>query len=470
MPIDYWDLLAARARRMIRAAGYREMSKMLLGGFGVLVVAGSILFAQWRTPASPNAQAISASIEDLTSCDFQVREQALVSLKAFGPETTLVLTKTLHRRDSALTRKLAVLSRRVPFLKFRSVNSTALREKAAEQLSQMPEPDTQTIGSLILALGDDEDTVVCEVQRALRRMGPRTVPQLTAALGHRQVRIRTGAAQVIGDFGRDATPATPQLIARLEDKKEIVRVEAAKSLGKIACTSAITALTERLEDWSPFVRCAAADALGLMVANEATAKLITRFSDRDTKVRIAAAKAVWLITRRAELSVPILMHTLKDREAGGQATFVLGEIGRDATAAIPALIQALQAERVYRPLRTPPSAAIALGRVGVSAVPALLPLLEDSRTHVRIGAAITLGFIGTLARDAVPQLLPLLKDTDVEVRQATAIALGSIQPKNPEIVPALKQLACDDDIFLASAASAMLRDLDPAAAQELALE
>jgi HEAT repeat protein len=446
------------------------MSKMLLGGFGVLVVASSILFAQWRTPASPRVQAISASIEDLTSCDFQVREQALVNLRSFGPETAPVLTRTLHRRESPLTRKLVTFSRHLPFLKVRSVNNTGLREKAAEQLGQVSDPDAGTIQSLILALRDEEDSVVREVERALRRIGPRTVPQLTDALRHRDVRLRTGAAQILGDFGVSASSATPQLIARLKDKKEIVRAEAAKSLGEIGAMNAITPLTERLHDSSPAVRCAAADVLGLMGAKEAAAKLITRFSDRDTKVRIAAAKAVWLITHRAELSVPILVHTLKDREAAGHATFVLGEIGHDAVAAIPALIQTLQAERVYRPLRTPPSAAIALGRIGPAAVPALLPLLEDSRTHVRISAAITLGFIGTAAADAVPRLLPLLKDKDLEVRQAAAIALGSIEPKNPDIIPALKQLARDDDIFLASAASAMLRDVDPAAAQELRLE
>src|SRR5688572_2542306 len=109
------------------------MSKVLLGGLGVLVIAGSLMFAQWRTPASPNAQAISTSIEGLTSCDYQVREQAFLTLQTFGPETTCYLIRALHQRESALTRKLAVLSRRVPFLKIKSVDAASLREKAAEQ-------------------------------------------------------------------------------------------------------------------------------------------------------------------------------------------------------------------------------------------------------------------------------------------------------------------------------------------------
>lgn len=443
------------------------MSRILLGGLGVLVIAGSILFAQWRTPASPNVAAISSCIEDLASCDFQVREQALITLKSFGPETTAVLTRTLHQRGSVVERKLAAFSHRLPFVKFQSVNTAPLRAKAAEQLSFIAEPDAGTVRSLVMALTDENEDVRQEVQRALRRFGQRTVPQLTDALRHRDARIRAGAAQVLGDFGPNATAATPHLMARLTDKQEIVRAEAARSLGRIGKQEASPALADRLDDPSAVVRRAVAEALGAMSARDATARLMTRFSDRDANVRIAAAKAVWLITRRAELSVPILIRALADREAGGPATFVLGEIGRDATAAIPALVQALQTEQVHRPLRTPPSAALALGRIGLAAIPALLPLLEHPKAQVRISSAITLGFMGGSATNAVPNLLPLLQDNDLEVRQATAIALGSIQPANPEIIPALKQLARDDDIFLASAAASMLRDLDPEDAQQV---
>jgi HEAT repeat protein len=52
----------------------------------------------------------------------------------------------------------------------------------------------------------------------------------------------------------------------------------------------------------------------------------------------------------------------------------------------------------------------------------LIPLLQDSDSHVRQAAARVLGQLGDTT--AVPHLIPLLKDSDSDVRQAAAEALG----------------------------------------------
>ena len=205
-------------------------------------------------------------------------------------------------------------------------------------------------------------------------------------------------------------------------------------------------------------------------ARGASADLVRRFSDRDAGVRIAAAKSVWLIEHQADLSVPILIAALEDPHAGTQAKFALGEIGPQAARSVPALVRCLEEETVTRPLRTPPTSALALARIGAAAVPNLIPLLRNARPEIRTSAAITLGFIGAPSTNAAPDLLPLLSDPALEVRQATALALGSIEPDNRDLIPALKRLARDDDIFLASSAASMLRHLDPAAAAELKME
>ncbi|MBD0394933.1 MAG: HEAT repeat domain-containing protein, partial [Microcoleus sp. C1-bin4] len=75
------------------------------------------------------------------------------------------------------------------------------------------------------------------------------------------------------------------------------------------------------------------------------------------------------------------------------------------------------------------SAASALGKIGAeakTALPHLVPLLQDSDANVRSNAASALGRIGAEAKTALPQLVPVLKDSDVNVRSNAASALVSI--------------------------------------------
>jgi HEAT repeat protein len=168
--------------------------------------------------------------------------------------------------------------------------------------------------------------------------------------------------------------------------------------------------------------------------------------------------------------LPALTEALKDRTVGWQAALAIGEIGPSAAEAVPALIEALKQEQVPRPLRTPPSSALALGRVGPVAVPPLIEVLKDSRASVRTSAVIALGLVGVDARAAAPALFELLKDKDSEVRSASALSLGAIDSANKDLVPVLKVLSREDDIYISSAAISALRRIDPAAAAEIGPE
>ncbi len=450
------------------------MKKLLLALLGLGLLAGSILYVRSQPPASPYAPIVSTCIDDLASCDYQVRDQATQTLRDIGPEVVPYLIKALQRQDSPVKRMIARVRNRIPFLHVKQTDASVVREKAAEQLGSIGLADERVIYALIAALHDENESVLLEVQRALRRIGSSaTLPYLVDGLQHRDGRIRRGCAQVLGDFGLKARTAIPPLIARLHDKDTSVRSEAARTLGLIGPDSeSVRSLILALDDSSPVVRSASAAALGRMgsSAHSASPNLVMCFGDRNTSVRIAAAKAIWLIEHRADLAVPILIAALRDRSCGTDAQFVLGEIGPDASQAIPALVRSMEQETVTRPLRTPPTSALALGRIGAAAVPSLIPLLHHERSEIRTSAAIALGFIGAPATNAAPDLLPLLSDRTLEVRQATALSLGSIEPDNRELIPALKRLARDDDIFLASSAASMLRHLDPAAAAELGVE
>ena len=103
----------------------------------------------------------------------------------------------------------------------------------------------------------------------------------------------------------------------------------------------------------------------------------------------------------------------------------LGSIGAEAKTALPQLVPLLQDSDAN--VRS--SAAFALGRIGAEAkigVPQLVRLLKDSDANVRTNAAYALASIGAEAKTGVPQLVRLLKDSDANVRSNAAFALVSI--------------------------------------------
>ena len=80
----------------------------------------------------------------------------------------------------------------------------------------------------------------------------------------------------------------------------------------------------------------------------------------------------------------------------------------------------------------------------------LIKELQDPDSDVRSIAAVTLGEIGSEAKDAVPALIQLLQDQDAEgfVRANAALALREIGPEAKDAVPALIQALQDQDKYV----------------------
>lgn len=108
-----------------------------------------------------------------------------------------------------------------------------------------------------------------------------------------------------------------------------------------------------------------------------------------------------------------------------EAITALGEAGRAAADAVPALVGVFR-ETEVSPLQ--PLAALALARLGPRAVPQLEKALADPAAEVRAGAALALGLIGRPARAAAPRLTRLLLDPDRLVRTTAAGALSRVDP------------------------------------------
>jgi HEAT repeat protein len=446
----------------------------------IICLAGATATTLWlrKTPDRDIAhqeQIVNHCLRSLAHGDYETRSEARAALASFGASATELVVRALDNRPGIFDRALTRLGRHVSWLRFDPSTDPQLRQRAAEQLASNPLCEhPAAIPALIRALADDSSAVVEEAQRSLRRLGPQAaVPALAQALSSRNKTIRLHAAEILRDLGRDASPATPALLTLLHDREATIRVVAAHALGNVGGEPARNALITGLTDKSPLARAAVAFALGSMGPGAAASAphVRQRLADPDTNVRVASARALWQITGDATASVPVLIATL-NRPNAWDSALALGAMREAASNAVPALINLIQREKVPRPLREMPVSALALGQIGMPAVPALIKLTTDSDARVRTSAAIALGFVGAKAEPAIPHLVPLLRDGDADVRRAATLALGNIDSGQhaSALVPALIRLANDEDIFLSSLAASTLERVDPEAAASVRRE
>jgi len=134
----------------------------------------------------------------------------------------------------------------------------------------------------------------------------------------------------------------------------------------------------------------------------------------------------------AKPAVPALIGLLhdKDPEVRASAAQCLSLIGPEATDAVPALIQTLNAEgNGYGPVLI--NSMLALGAVHSepeTVVPVLLEYVNGPRKdwNYSVPAMDALGRYRERARSAVPAILPYLNHADSDKRQAADVALCAI--------------------------------------------
>ncbi len=168
-------------------------------------------------------------------------------------------------------------------------------------------------------------------------------------------------------------------------------------------------------------------------------------------------------------AVPRLIRLLdaRDDHTRQAAAYALGAIGKDATEAIPKLVERLGEPEPRRSAFETPvtdvalSAAVALGRMGEDTVGPLERCLADKRPGVRGHAAFALGEIGPVAKAAIPSLVRRLKDRDWPVRREAVWALGQIGPNATPAIPMLVDSLKDDKDFVRVAAAKALGSIRP---------
>ncbi|MBV7338217.1 HEAT repeat domain-containing protein [Chloroflexi bacterium TSY] len=288
---------------------------------------------------------------------------------------------------------------------------------------------------------------------------------------------------------------TKQLLQALQDEDESIRFNAAFKLAKEKNQSAIPVLVEALGHESYPIRFrwarkafkslgeagipALVDALTMDGRTQVTAAFILHRLDPtrvdeivpalvkglatdDEDLQRSAVNTLGEIGKPAQAAIPALMQLLKTGCGGGRsrAAEALAVIGEQEAEIIPALAAMMQEDASPdaqdQPAQSAASALRAIGDGANLAVPVLIRVWQDDQrlTRVRVEAAHALTAIGDPTEEVIPALLAGLHDADWWIRLYAARLLGKMCDLTPVTMPEWMQ---DDWFYRAYSANSLGR-------------
>ena len=300
------------------------------------------------------------------------------------------------------------------------------------------------LGRLIEELGRADVSGVARIAATVKKIGPAALPLLTEAISDRDTsteaqRRRDGLARVIGEFGPEAAPAVPALARLLHEpatRYEIHSVLMAMAhigpAAKEAVPDLINIISRTRDSFGADVheRIAAIRAAGAIGpdAKDAVPSLIEAMTDKNEMVRLATVVSLGQVGPAAAKATPALVNAFKDtnRNISGNAVGAIAKIGPSA---IPHLIPALDDKNAA----TKSYGLMALCEMGPGAAPAVPALIEMLRSAAA-GRDVdqrdrTLHLLMQIGKPAFPSLAPLLEDKDENLRWCAVTILGRLNPR-----------------------------------------
>ncbi len=293
-----------------------------------------------------------------------------------------------------------------------------------------------------------EDAVFLRLQ-AISSKGLKAVIVLRDLLGHPRTDVRSSAAESLGELGRVASSAAPDLLIALKDPHNYVREEAATALGELGVVSdqIVSALCTSAVDDDLNVSmdsCEALSKLGPEAVHNAVPFLRTLLTEGDHEVQAKAAYACadlgpWVSSQVVDELVPLLR--VRDDEVRWNTLYAITQAGTSAASAVPELVPLLDDDD-----EAVADVVEALAAIGTASVPALREATGSDRVRLRSNAVDALGKIGREANAAIPNLLNLIKqDPSPQVRAGAALSLGSIGVDPSSCIPRLLEALKDGD-------------------------
>jgi HEAT repeat protein/beta-lactamase regulating signal transducer with metallopeptidase domain len=284
---------------------------------------------------------VSALSLSMFSLDLQTRAQASVTQSIPAPGVSVEQERVTPTVTTAIARNEP------------QANTISQDQRAQSACNAARRGDVEAIPSLIAMLGDDSKTqlIRCwdtsrwspalqtfkqsspgeQAALALASFGRVAFIPLSNQLDSQNATVRRNAAWAIGELTNmlpgERSGAVPQLITLLGDSDEWVRMAAARALGELRDTRALSKLVATLSDDNWRVRELVVWALSEMKDGRAvTALCNVLLSDTRVEVRRGAAEALGEI--RSSEALPSLKQALNDSEprVSAKAAWAISEI------------------------------------------------------------------------------------------------------------------------------------------------
>ena len=391
-------------------------------------------------PAAKSA--LPELIRALDDSDKQVWANAFAAIAAIGPGAAEAIPRLMEaldlrkssdyrERDKAQKRMRAANAlacigdaARPALIAALKSDDTGLRIGGAKALGGMGARSRDAIPALIENLGHADEELRSEVIESLALIGKDAVALLSKSLAWPDPKLRSGSARALAAIGADAAPAGPALLAQLQGEKEnAVRAAMLTALPRVG-----------------------------LPHEQIIPPLLRDFRSGEAEIRSAALDGLLAIHPAEKTVVSALTAMLSDSQAGisERAALALGRFGPAARPALPKLVSLAPSNETYRSALTEiggpavpellrqiekvPASALnrehwvikLLARIGGAGIPELTKALDSPAASVRVAALGTLNELGGQSREARAQVGKLTADADPFVRATALSALVSM--------------------------------------------
>ena len=389
---------------------------------------------------SNSEQVVPVLIRVLSDKSPLLQHGAIESLRMFGPDAKAALPQLTKLMEEE--------------------NDVLINVSAARAIVDIDDNIKRAIAVLVAGLSHENLGIAQEATHGLVAVGPQAVPSVMTLLDNARPQTGIQACHTLTLIGPDAADAVDRLLNLMNSKNVELRWHAIHALGVIGAKpeQVVPALVKHLQSDSPLIRFHAAQALGDLgpAGAPAVPALVGALKDADLSVRRAAADSLGEIGPAAKASIPALVAALDDA-AGSVTLNAIESLGQIGKASVPALLEKLK-EQHFQLLAT-----TVLGEIGPDAseaVPALTGLLNSKNIDVRREAMLTLASICPASKSAAPELLRILEDKQSTVRPAAAYALGRLGAKEAASVLKISLDAPNDPMLGLTSIWALLQ-LEP---------
>lgn len=281
----------------------------------------------------PGANAVLALIDALKDREAGVRYYAAVALARANRETETILPILIEAleksNEDVRSRAISALAKLGAVAQPASSHLLAglhdknsdLRFKTLVALANISLDKKTLLPILALALKDDTMPIRFNAVVALRDLGNDAIPFLLEALKDKEMPVRTGAAFCLGTMGPVARRAIPALIAAADQfPEDWFGYNLVDSIDQLGGGQVIPALVKILKTKNKGARWMAIYVLGRLGGPDAISGLIESLKDPDHELRSSSASILGSLGPAASAAVPALKEAIA-KDAPGRAAY-----------------------------------------------------------------------------------------------------------------------------------------------------